>query len=113
MILLILAIIAAITLGTLELTRHAAEGRVSTTMDAMEIRRQIESGICKPVKAYVCPVHSQAKVICKLKGNLWAGLILGTAVEPPVIISGYPAPYSYWLGTIIRDECFEVGWSGL
>jgi hypothetical protein len=112
LILIAVAIIAAIALGMLELSGHAAQGRAGA-MDATEIRSLIVREVCKPVKAYTCPVHNQAKVICKLKGDLWGGLILGTTVEPPIIVTGYLAPYSYWMGTVVRDECVEVGWSGL
>ena len=101
-----LAIVFAVTLGALELTQHAEQGRENTTLDAAAIAKMIDDGICKPVEAWECPLYNQRKVICKIKGNLWGGLILGTATNPPVIVTGYPATYAYWQAACLRDECY-------
>lgn len=105
-ILLALAAIAAIALGTLELSTHAAQGRENTSLDAATIAKMMDNGTCKPIEAWECPLHDQQKIICKLKGNLWGGIIKSTTVNPPIIITGYPAPYSYWQRAVVRDECY-------
>lgn len=91
----------------LELTTHASQGRVGTSLDASAISSMISAGTCTPVEVYDCPAVNQRKIICSLKkSGLWAGLIIGTAVDPPVIVTGYPAPYKYWMGTVARDGCY-------
>lgn len=106
-LLAIAAIIAfALTVGQLELSHHAALGRDNTSMDAAAIQSQINKGGCKKTEIYICPAHNQIKMLCKLDSELWAGLIIGTASEPPVIVTGYVAPISYWYGTVKRDECY-------
>lgn len=100
------AVAFAIAVGQLELSHHAAQGRQNTSMDAAAIQYKIDNGGCKKVETYVCPSHNQMKVLCQLKGDLWAGLIIGTTVEPPVIVTGYVAPINYWYGTVERDGCY-------
>lgn len=104
----IAALLAIPALGELELTQHAAQGRENTAIDAAYIQTKIDNGGCKKVRTYVCPEHNQIKVICKFSGDLWGGLIVGTASSPPVVITGYLAPLSYWENSAIRDRCYKA-----
>ena len=112
---LVLAIAFAVavgTLSTLPMTRHAAQGRTGTALDAETIRQMIDQRACKPIEVYVCPPVSQSKLICYLRsssegGQLWAGVIVGMDMPHP-IITGYVAPYSYWEGANLRDGCYRV-----
>jgi hypothetical protein len=108
LLLALVAIAALALLGTLELTQHAAQGRENTALDATTIAYMIDNGVCKPIKTWECPLYNQRKVTCRIKGDLWGGLILGTAVDPPVIVTGYAASESYWTAAAIRDECYLV-----
>ena len=115
-LILILAV-AAVTiaigaLSTLPMTRHAADGRVGTSLDADAIRRMIDDRKCKPIEFYVCPPVLQSKAMCYLKSTgtdeLWAAIIVGLN-EPNRIITGYVAPYfEYWVGANARDGCYLV-----
>jgi hypothetical protein len=114
-LLLIIAIAVAIlfalpALGELELTYHAEQGRENQALDAAAISNIIQKKGCRKLEIYECPMHSQKKVICKLdaRSDLWGGLIIGTRTNPPVIVTGYPAPYSYWMSSVARDGCFEA-----
>ena len=114
--LILVAIIIAVSvavgnLGSLPMTRHAAQGRASTSMGAEEIRQMIDKRACKPIEVYVCPPVKQSKLMCYLKPSsdgdeLWAGVIVGIDMPHP-IITGYVAPYfSYWIGANERDGCY-------
>ena len=118
-VILLLALAAPRLVGVLEnlsdlpLTQHAAQGRVSTTMDADAIRKMIDDKACNPIEFYICPPMNQSKVICYLKptdtgDELWAGVLIG--LQPPnKIITGYIAPYyEYWIPSIQRDGCREA-----
>lgn len=115
LLLLLLAASAAIGIGLLSalpMTRHAENGRISTTMDADAIRRMIDQRKCRPIEFYVCPPVNQSKAMCYLKSTatdeLWAGVLVG--INPPNrIITGYVAPYfEYWVGANTRDGCYMV-----
>lgn len=116
--LILMAIIIAFSivvgsLGSLPMTRHAAQGRAGTTMDAEEIRQMIDKRACKPIEVYVCPPVNQSKLMCYLKPSsagdeLWAGVIVGIDTPHP-IITGFVAPYfEYWIPANYRDGCYRV-----
>lgn len=115
--LLVLAILAAIkSIDSLDLplSRHvetAHEGQLG----AVEIRNLINRGKCSPVEAYHCPIpgNDHAKVICQLKGDIWAGIIIGLEGNQQVIVTGYPASRSYWLRAITRDGCTPIAFGAL
>lgn len=91
----------------LDLSQHALEERADTSLNATTILSMIQNKTCRPVETYECPAVEQRKIICNLgQGGIWAGLIIGTSVDPPVVITGYPAPYKYWMGTVARDGCY-------
>ena len=104
----IAALLAIPALGELELTQHAARGRENTAIDAAYIQAKIDGGGCRKVRTYICPDHNQIKVLCRLDGDLWGGLIIGTASNPPVVITGYLAPLSYWENSAARDRCYKA-----
>ena len=111
---LAIIIVLAVTIGVdslsdLPMTKHAAEGRAGTTMDADTIRRMIDDRACKPIEYYVCPSSLQSKAICYLKvtesDELWAGVIIGFNA-PNKVITGYVALYyEYWVPANARDGC--------
>ena len=110
LLLLFAAVIVAlaVAVGQLELTPHAQSGRVETSLDAATISSMIQNNMCKRVESYECPELRQQKVLCKVKGDIWAGLIIGKGTNPPVIVTGYPATYKYWMGTMVRDRCYKT-----
>ena len=112
----VIFVVAAIigSLSALPMTKHAAQGRIGTTMDADTIRQMIDDRACQPIEFYVCPSANQSKAICYLKSitnnegvpdELWAGVIVGLHAPNP-IITGYVAPYfEYWIPANTRDGC--------
>lgn len=115
LMLLFIASAAALGIGLLSalpMTKHAANGRVSTNIDADAIRQMIDRRECSPIEFYVCPPVLQSKAMCYLKptgtDELWAGVIIG--MNPPHrIITGYVAPYfEYWIGANARDGCYRT-----
>ena len=111
---LAIIIVFAVSIGVgllsdLPMTRHAAQGRADTTMDADTIRRMIDNKACRPIEFYICPSSLQSKAICYLKvtesDELWAGVIIGFHT-PYKVITGYVASYfEYWIPANQRDGC--------
>lgn len=99
-------LLAAIMLDQLPLSQHAVEEQHA--LDADTIRFQMQTGMCRPLKAYYCdqPGNKHYKVICPLGGAVWAGLIIGVEGQT-MIVTGYPATKAYWDKAIIRDGCVD------
>ena len=117
----LLVVIAAIALGALFVALQLADLPLSNhavaephALDADTIRFQIQNGMCKPVKTWYCDMlgNKHFKVTCPIKGDLWAGLIVGMEGSP-VIVSGYVAPSSYWKNSAIRDGCMKSSLSAI
>ena len=111
-VILIAMIILALQLADLPLSNHAVNE--PHVLDADTIRFQIQNGICKPVTTWYCAMlgNKHYKVTCPVKGDLWAGLIIGME-NSPVIVTGYVAPSSYWKSTAIRDGCMKSNISAI
>ena len=106
-ILIALAMLFAATmLDQLPLSQHAVEAQ--HTLDADTIRFQMQTGMCKPLKAYYCDQlgNKHYKIICPFNETISLGLIIGVEGQT-MIVTGYPAPNAYWNKAIIRDGCFE------
>jgi len=104
--------------GELDLpfTEHAKAGHNgSGEMGAEKIRDLMKRKVCRPIDTFMCmqPTNEHIKLICPLypdnpaKDSLWAGLIIGLAngYTGPVIVTGYPAPFTYWMESVRRDQC--------
>ena len=105
-VLLIVTVISVsvVMLDHLPLSQHAIEEQHA--LDADTIRFQMQTGMCKPLKAYYCDQigNKHYKVICPISETIWAGLIIGVEGQT-MIVTGYPAPKTYWDKAIIRDGC--------
>ena len=95
---------AAVMLDQPPLSQHAVEEQHA--LDADTIRFQMQNGMCRPLKAYYCDQigNKHYKVICPISETIWAGLIIGVEGQT-MIVTGYPAPKTYWDKAIIRDGC--------
>lgn len=87
---------------------HADEGGKTPE----EVRDEMKRKLCRPIDKFFCT--DQIKLICPLfpdnpaKDSLWAGLIIGIRGPEdlkPVIVTGYVAPFSYWMSSMKRDGC--------
>ena len=94
----------AVMLDQLPLSQHAVEEQHA--LDADTIRFQMQTGMCRPLKAYYCNQlgNKHYKIICPISETIWAGLIIGVEGQT-MIVTGYPAPKAYWDKAIIRDGC--------
>jgi hypothetical protein len=106
MLIVLAMLFAATMLDQLPLSQHAVEAQHA--LDADTIRFQMQTGICKPLKAYYCDQlgNKHYKIICPISETIWAGLIVGVEGQT-MIVTGYPATKTYWDKAIIRDSCKE------
>ena len=82
---------------TIPMTQHAREGHLNEGINATAMVEMIASGHCREMEVYECPADATTKVLCKVSGNTWGGLIIGLLDDgTSEIITGYAARYSYW-----------------
>jgi len=95
-----------LSLGDLEMTRHAAESHADE-INAEAIRQRIDKGGCPQLEAWVCPQEATLKVLCTepdsgktdsvvLAVTNLEAFLNGTRPEVGRVITGYRARTSYW-----------------
>ena len=98
---------------TIPMTQHAEQSHRNEAVNATALVEMSASGNCWEMEIYDCPADATTKVLCKVGGNTWGGLIIGLLDDgTSEIITGYAARYSYWRKIVDEDGCTASGGSG-
>src|SRR5271157_968631 len=96
LVLVIITVGALPRLGEIPWTQHAQNSHTGE-WNVTNILPRIEQKGCFPIVIYSCPRRESVIYTCPATpgSNLWIGLIIGTANDQPVVVTGFAAK-AYW-----------------